>query len=45
MSAMKKEYISPGIEMLDMQLDTPILAFSSDNPAVEDFEVGDGKWE
>ena len=42
---MKKEYISPGIEMLDMQLDTPILVFSSDNPVVEDFEVGDGKWE
>ena len=44
MNAMKKEYIHPGIEMLDIQLDTPVLVFSTEDPSIEDFEVSDGEW-
>lgn len=44
MNAMKMEYISPSIVMLNFQLETPVLVFSSDNPVIEDFEVSDGEW-
>lgn len=44
MNAMKKDYISPIADMLDIQLETPILVFSSDTPVIEDFEVSDGEW-
>ena len=44
MNAMKMEYISPRINVLDIQLETPVLAFSTDNPVIEDFEVSDGEW-
>ena len=44
MSAMKKEYISPGVYMLDVQPETFILVSSLDGPAIEDFEVSDGEW-
>ena len=43
-NAMKKEYLYPGVEVLDIQLEAPILAFSTDNLVIEDFEVSDGEW-
>ena len=44
MNAMKKDYISPIADMLDIQLDTPVLVFSTEDPSIEDFEVSDGEW-
>ena len=41
---MKKDYISPIADMLDIQLETTILVFSSDTTVIEDFEVSDGEW-
>ena len=41
---MKKEYISPSVYMLDVQLENSILVSSFNNPKLEDFVVSDGEW-
>ena len=41
---MKKVYISPKLELVDLNFIGSILVNSFDQPEMEDFDVSEGEW-